>query len=268
MAFSSRKSVLIFAVVAAALVTLGFLLTTNQTGRLFVVAASVLGSLIASLVIALAVEDQSGAVRDAVRRLDAGVPIVQQSHSYAVRAIKPKRFYSKDEWLRVLTEAREELLFVGHALDKWCTADIAPEFCSAIERLVTQGHPVQLLMLSESEKRVFRQREKTYATRIQKTLKTLADLHKRLPHEARRHLQVHELKPHVEMPYMVVGNERFVITSAYPATSQTSDVMPALLLESQSEIAIAVREDINALLGRYTDLIDLASYELRSETSR
>lgn len=253
--WSREMKIFVFAVVVIGGILVGVLLTASRSSTWFVIAAGILGSLLASITFAIVdavlLGNPSRDARDALERLHAAVPILEQSRMTGVRAIKQKGDYEKEEWCSILTDARLELLLVGHALDKWCTDEIAPSFRSAIRQLTEARRPVQLLMLSESAKRVPALRAKDYKPRLQKTLLELKSLYGSLPVEARQYLHVHTLEPTVEMPYMAVGNEHVLITAPYPATTQSSDKMPALKVEAKSEIAVAIREDVRDLVRQH-----------------
>jgi hypothetical protein len=252
----------VFAILVVGATLIGVLLKTSRSSAWFVIAASVLGSLVASIafafVDAVLLGNPSRDAREtllrfgkSVDRLHAAIPVLEQSRENDVRAIKPKGAYGKDEWRNVLIEAQEELLLVGHALDKWCTDDIAPYFRSAIKRLTEGGRPVQLLMLSESGRPAAALRAKDYKPRLRKSLEELAAVYADLTDEAKQHLHVHMLKPTAQMPYMAVGNEHILITAPYPATTQSSDTMPALEVGAASNIAQAIREDIRDLVRQH-----------------
>lgn len=247
------------------------LLTFSKDSIAYAIAAGILASFIASLVFAfieaVLIGDPAQATRENLGRLETAVgqleavPLWEQLQQHGVRRVKPKGEYSEVEWLQVLREARESLVLVGHALDKWCrSAEIKQEFCATIDRLLRDHKQVRLLMLSEQAKRLKDQRHKDYGHRIRLTLEVVARLSAELPSDARAHLSVCSLDDDLEMPYMVVANEHLLITAPYPAAIESSDRMPTLTLAGKNMIANGMRTDLNTLFSERASPVALESY--------
>jgi hypothetical protein len=256
-------------------VAIGILIATDPSSTTFVITASVLGSLIASLVVtgidAVLLDNPAKATRENLSRLESQiatlgiiVPAVRDVQRNDIRTIKSKHEYEDAEWRAILTEARESLLLVGHALSKWCDHVMEAEFCAAIDRLVRDGKEVCLLTLSDNGPRVAQQRDKGYDGRVRATLDVLANLSRELPEDAQQRLHVHKLGDDVELPYMAVANDRILITAPYPAANQSSDPMPTLTVGADSPIAKALREDIHQTIKRHSTVVDLTKYGVRS----
>jgi hypothetical protein len=249
---------------------LGFFLRA-PSGPVAAVALGISCSLIASFVFAfvnalflggdgLRLSDDVKSLGGSLGALKLAVPLLAQAEAQRVRAVKPKADYHPEEWRALLSEAEWTLVMVGHALDKWCRTDgLRKHFCEAIERVLGSGGEVHLLMLSRHSVRVEVARKKNYGERVSETLAVLSELHAGLGVTERRGLHVYELAEELEMPYMAVANGRILIVAPYPATVQTSDGMPAITLAHDSEIAEAFRADIERLIAKHGNAVDLTS---------
>ena len=272
---AARRTKLAFAAVGilvAALVTIGIMVASNPTKTPFVIGAGILGSLIASFLMLAVTEIVLGPSRDdqavaaerldaAFTTLDAAFPLLAQATQHGFVAIKPKWHYSSDDWSAVLRKAQEELLLVGHALDKWCAEDIRPLFEDTLDRLARNGKTVRLVTLPTSganTDRITSQRGKDYSRRVQTTHDVVAAVHARLPPEARSVLCVRALSEDVDMPYMLVANEHVVITCAYPTTAQSSDGMLTTTAHPDKPFGRAMREDARQLIERHSEIVRLA----------
>ncbi len=254
------------AVVVACLIATGIMLTAKTTDTRFGIAAGVLGALIASfmgLCFTVYVLDESpGDTARVGDRLDAGLDLLQRVASIAeysprlgIDAVKPKSDYAAEEWMKVLTGARERLLLVGHALDTWCAPDFLSEFTATINRLACDGGSVELLTVppeGANTKTLGQQRGQDYGQRVRATRRHVAAVYARLPEAKRQNLKMRVLAPEVPMPYMVVANEHVLITCAYPATGKSSGSMLATRMSSADEAGRAIRDDINRLFEHAT----------------
>jgi hypothetical protein len=259
--------------VAALLVTTGVMLTADTGDTRFGIAAGVLGSLIASfmgLVFSVYVVGESpgdaAIAKDRLDRslldLEAAVPLVAQCRSNHIAEIRPKHHYSAEEWLAVLDETTEHLLLVGHALDKWCRDAFRLRLDAAIKRLTASEKPVELLLLPRNGANVdqiSRQRGTDYSRRVDLTLSALRDIHAQLSSAERMHLDVRTLHPDVAMPYMLVANERRLVTCAYP-TTESSSRMLTMTLSPASAAAEVLLEDRRKLAAKHAEPVDLANY--------
>lgn len=253
---------------------IGFLLRSKPGSIEAAMALGVGSSLIASFVfgafIAVFVESRGRQLeehleelRSSVAALGAAVPVLAQAEAYAVQTLKPKGDYSEVEWLGVLDDAGRSLTLVGHALDKWCrTSPLEKEFCTTIRRVLKAGGEVYLLMLAEDAKRVPERRRKEYRERVESTLSVVAGLAAELNDSEAKRLVVRCLGDKLEMPYMAVANEHFMITAPYPATTQNSDKMPAMKLGAQSPVAKELAADVAKLIN------DAARVELKKYLGR
>lgn len=247
------------------------MLRSDPTKTPFVIAAGVLGSLIASFLMLCIAEIVLGPSRDEqammAERLDAALRTLHDTTSlfahatrHGIDTIKPKADYTMNEWIEVLRGAHEKLVLIGHALDKWCAEDVRPVFEETIERLARDDKTVQLITLpleGANITRISRQRGKDYSRRIQTTLETVTRVHERLPVECRQALSVRSLVGEVDMAYMLVATENVVITCAYPTAALSSDSMLTITADPEKPFGQAVREDVRQLVDRYTEVVQL-----------
>lgn len=281
----NRVRLTIAAIVIAALVLLGFLLTTDKTKTPAVIAAGVLGSLIASLIVlwltyyvvedpilkiegsATQIDGSAKRIEGSAKRVDTSVaglegrlPVLSQALRHGIRELKPKGEYTAEEWLALLKNASERLVLVGHALDKWCEEDFLPEFEAAIIRLTMDGKPVDLLTLPENGTNTHllsHQRGDNYGRRVRACQQRVAAAYRALDPTARQHLNVRTLQGNVAMPYMLVGNQDVVITCAYPTTSPGSAAMLTVKVDAAGDYGRALRTDVRKLMDNFSDLVDL-----------
>ena len=190
-----------------------------------------------------------------VCELSRSLGLVAAAEEHCITGVKPKSDYSVEEWLGLLRESKSSLTMVGHALDKWCEGEIENEFRASIRRVVANGGKVRLLMLADSAERVASQRDKGYATRIEKTKRVLETVNGQL--EGSGSLAAYQLGDGVDMHYMAVCNETSIVTAAYPAKAQSSAKMPALRLSVEGEIAKQLLLDIDALFESSATEIEL-----------
>jgi hypothetical protein len=205
---------------------------------------------------------ESDATREAIASFDktvkvlaAQAPLLQQGDKHGVSAIKPKGHYDANEWIALLTDAREELFIVGHALDKWCDQDhVREHFAEAIVRLASAGKRVQLVALppdGEVTEKLGEQRDKVYTNRINHTMDALAKIRQDIPQPQRRNLHVLHLHENMTMPYMIAGNEHTLITAPYPTGTQESNKMPAITVASREVLGAALRSDMQWLIEHH-----------------
>ncbi|MEA2493154.1 MAG: hypothetical protein QOJ29_1065 [Thermoleophilaceae bacterium] len=240
---------------------IAIVLSGNRTER--DIAIGVISSFVASLIIlgaTILIENDEtrtavASFEDTVKALAARAPLLHQADKHGVQAIKPKSLYNDDEWIALLTHAREELFFVGHALDKWCNREpVKRHFSETIVRLASAGKPVRLVALppeGEVTAKLGDQREKVYPKRINHTMGVLAAIRKQIPKDQRLNLQVMHLREDVTMPYMIVGNEHTLITASYPTGTEDSNNMPAVTVDSQQALGIALRSDMEWLVTHH-----------------
>jgi hypothetical protein len=237
--------------------TVGLFLGAPPSSRLGTVAIGIAASLLASFVFAIVdgllvgsrrreLQENLESVAESAARLKCDLMLLAKAEEHRIELVKPKVAYSDDEWLALLRGAQHSLTMIGHALDKWCEGEIKQEFCMTIRRIVANGGEVRLVMLAEGASRVARLRSKGYTERIQRTLKVLAELHPQLNGPGK--LSVYHLGDKLDMPYMAVANERVMIAAPYPAATQSSNRMPAVVVSCESEIAKQLHHDIDVLI--------------------
>jgi hypothetical protein len=234
-------------------VLVGIFVAAPPSSRVGAIAIGVASSLFATLVYAVFDGVLTGSRRVELKerlgdaqRLTSELSIVSEAERNQIEAVRPKVDYEPDDWMSILNEADHSLTMVGHALDKWCDGEkIEEAFCEAIRRVVSNGGEVRLLMLAEADGRVSKLRDKGYTKRIRRTLDVLAKVDGELKGPGL--LRVCHLGEMLDMPYMAVANEKAMITATYPATSQSSNCMPALRISTDSAIARQLQTDIKAL---------------------
>jgi hypothetical protein len=275
MSLPGRKPVAVFFVIAAfALVVggVGFYLHSPPDSTGGAIAIGVSSSLIASFVFAVVgavlvgtrttdLRESLSALKPSLDRLDGAASILAQTQAAQVQALMPKGAYDDDDWLSLLAGAHRSITLVGHALDKWCrTPRIEAEFRAALSRLAREGGDIRLLILAKQAKRVPSTRRKEYADRIDETLRVVAGVYRSLGATERKHLQVRTVGDKLEMPYMAVANENFMIVAPYPATLQSSNGMPAIRVATSSTIAEEFESDITTLFRDHGRPVDLNNY--------
>lgn len=275
MSLSGRKPVVVLLVIAAfALVVggAGFYLHSPPDSTGGAIAVGITSSLIASFVFAVVgavligtrttdLRESLSTLKPSLDRLDSAASILAQTEAAQVQALMPKGTYDGDEWLSLLSGAHRSLTMVGHALDKWCrTPSLEAEFRAALSRLAREGGDIRLLILAKQAKRVPNTRRKEYTDRIQETLRVVADVYRSLGAAERQCLQVRTVGDKLEMPYMAVANENFMIVAPYPATLQSSNGMPAIRVAANSTIAEEFESDITTLFRDHGRPVDLNNY--------
>ncbi|HKZ12640.1 MAG TPA: hypothetical protein VJL81_02230 [Solirubrobacterales bacterium] len=275
MSLSGRKPVAVLLVIAAfALVVggVGFYLHSPPDSTGGAIAVGVSSSLIASFVFAVVgavligtratdLRESLSTLEPSLDRLDNAASILAQTETAQVQALMPKGTYDGDEWLSLLSGAHRSLTMVGHALDKWCrTPPLEAEFRAALSRLAREGGDIRLLILAKQAKRVPNTRRKEYTDRIEETLRVVAGVYRSLGAAERQSLQVRTVGDKLEMPYMAVANENFMIVAPYPATLQSSNGMPAIRVAANSPIAEEFDSDITTLFRDHGRPVDLNNY--------
>ena len=264
----AKERLFALAVLVAALIATGVMLTAKTSDIRFGIAAGILGSLIASflgLIVNLYVigESPADAVRarerldDSLTRLEQAVPVLAQCHAHDLLEVRPKVDYRAEEWLAMLDESQEELILVGHALDKWCRDAFRPRLEATIVRLAVAGKPIELLLLPErghNVDQISMQRGNNYSQRVRATLTAINAIHARIPSAQQHHLDVRTLNPDVGMPYMLVANEHRVVTCAYP-TTESSSRMLTMTLRPDSAAAEVLREDRRKLSASHAQRV-------------
>jgi hypothetical protein len=159
--------------------------------------------------------------------------------------LSAKNSLSSDEWLRVLTRAKHEFYIAGHTLGKWCSPTHRDTFETNITRILKRSGSVRLVLLDLDCPQLERLKQATgtdYSDRVRQSMQVLHAFVDRLSTDQRARLTISILKAHMELPYMVVGNERTLITATYLA-SRDSDEVPCLELDRTSDAAIAIYDD-------------------------
>lgn len=256
------------AVLVAALIATGVMLTAKTKDIRFGIAAGILGSLIASFlglvanvyVIGTSPADAAQArqrLDDSLSELEQAVPLLAQCHASDLLEIRPKVEYTADEWLNMLDESQEELMLIGHALDKWCRGAFLPRLEATIVRLAAARKPIELLLLPErgdNVDQISMQRGTNYPSRVRDTLAAIRAIHSNIPTTQQQHLDVRTLNPDVAMSYMLVANEHRVVTCAYP-TTESSSRMLTMTLRPESAAAEVLREDRRKLFASFAQRV-------------
>jgi len=198
------------------------------------VAIGTLGSLLASLIV-------SGA------RVVANVQphrTPTDSHVPGLIGIRAKHSITADEWLDLLRKANTEFYVAGHSLGKWCSTSNRDDLKSHVRRVLEKGR-VTLVMLDPSSSQIERLKRAVsvdYTARINISLMVLGELWAELPPSSRARLRVAVLTDHLTLPYMLVGNERRLVTATYLGSTD-SDNVTCLELDRSCEAATAVYDD-------------------------
>lgn len=162
--------------------------------------------------------------------------------------VASKAAITSEDWLRILEKADTEFYVAGHSLGKWCSASNEARFKNHVRRILESEGRVTLVMLDLQSSQIARLRQTTsvdYTPNIRTSLQVLADLCAELQPAARSRLRICGLRDH-GLPYMLVGNERGLVTAAYLGGSNR-DSVACLELERPSEAAAAVYDDFHAL---------------------
>lgn len=162
--------------------------------------------------------------------------------------LRPKSALTRSEWLDVLTNAESELYIAGHSLGRWCDKAHHQRFTTEIARILQRGTVTLVLLHPESQQlpRLQQSTGRNYSASLEKSLQLLKSFIKQLPVEHRAKLSVSLLKDPHALPYMLVGNERTLITATYFATRDSEEV-PCLTLKSRSDTAVPIYNDFHAL---------------------
>ena len=197
-------------------------------------AIGTLGSLLASLIVS------GWRVVANVQSRDAP----QGAHIPGLVGARAKHLFKADDWLDLLRKANTEFYVAGHSLGKWCSETNREDFKSHVRRVLERGR-VTLVMLDPGSAQIERLKRAVsvdYTGRINASLAVLGELWAELPPESRSRLRVAVLTDDLTLPYMVVGNERHLVTATYLA-SRDSDNVTCLELDRSSEAAAAVYDD-------------------------
>jgi hypothetical protein len=171
------------------------------------------------------------------------------SHLPGLVRVRPKNALTAEEWLQFLQTAKTEFYVAGHSLGKWCGATNRDDFKSHVRRILDHNGRVTLVMLDPTSSQIGRLQRATsvdYTTRIHTSLQVLADLCTELQPAARERLTISVLKDHPTLSYMVVGNERRLVTASYLGSSDTDDIA-CMELERTSDAATVVYDDFHKL---------------------
>lgn len=199
---------------------------------------------ILSSLIAAAIASAIGVVFAVLPRQTADVV-----HPPGLVRVKAKKDLTPDEWLELLYAAKKEFYIAGHSLGKWCGASTRAEFISHIRRVLDNNGRVTLVMLAPNSSQVQRLQKATsvdYTSRIELSLGVLTDLAAQLQQDSLARLKIAVLSEHQALPYMVVGNERRLVTATYLGNSHSHDVA-CLEFVLSSPAARAVYDDFHAL---------------------
>lgn len=220
---------IITGVIAVAVLTRG---THQPLGT--ALAIGTLGSLLASLIL-------SGA------RVVASVQSREtptDQHIPGRVGARAKHSITGDEWLDLLRKANTEFYVAGHSLGKWCSESNRDDFKSHVRRVLEKGR-VTLVMLDPGSAQIERLKRAVsvdYTGRINTSLAVLGELWAELPPASRSRLRVAVLTDHLTLPYMVVGNERRLVTATYLGSSD-SDNVTCLELDRSCAAATAIYDD-------------------------
>jgi hypothetical protein len=154
-----------------------------------------------------------------------------------------------EEWFAILTEAESEFYVAGHTMGKWCDRSRQERFASHIRRILAEDGTVTFVMLDpESPQLPILQRATgtDYSTRIAESVPVLEELRSTLDPVHRARLKVTQIRGDGAIPYMVVGNERRLLTAAYLARTDSDD-MPCIELLRESESATVIYDDFHKL---------------------
>jgi hypothetical protein len=171
------------------------------------------------------------------------------SHLPGLVRVTPKNALTADEWLHFLQTAKTEFYVAGHSLGKWCSATNRDDFKSHVRRILEHKGRVTLVMLDPTSPQIDRLQRATsvdYTSRIDTSLRVLAELCGELQAPARDRLTIAVLKDHPTLSYMVVGNEQRLVTASYLGSSDTDDVA-CMELARASDAATVVYDDFHKL---------------------
>jgi hypothetical protein len=167
-----------------------------------------------------------------------GTPLPRQKHELR-----------SDEWFGLLTDARYEFYIAGHSMGLWCSASNRERFTGELRRILAAGGKVTLVMLGAGSPQLGLLHAATgtdYSDRIAQSRLVLGELEGSLDELHRRRLRVTMLSGPAPIPYMVVGNEKRLLTATYLARTD-SEAMPCLELGRDSEPGRAIYDDFHKL---------------------
>ncbi len=163
--------------------------------------------------------------------------------------IKPKKDLTTQEWLQLLQTAKDEFYIAGHSLGRWCAPSTRDEFVDHVRRILDSKGRVTLVMLDPTSQQINRLQQATavdYTSRIKTSFSVLRELAEQLHPDSLERLKVAVLNDHQALPYMVVGNERRLVTATYLGSSD-SDEVACLEFDLPSSAARAVYDDFHEL---------------------
>jgi hypothetical protein len=176
-------------------------------------------------------------------------PAVDPARPPGLVSVRRKSSLTSEDWLGLLRNAKTEFYIAGHSLGKWCSPTNRDEFLSHVTRILESDGHVTLVMLDAGSPQIARLQRATsidYSARVMTSLQVLADLNARLRPPASRRLKIAALTDPATLPYMVVGNDRCLVTSTYLGSSDSDHVL-CLELDRSSDAAAPVYDDFHAL---------------------
>jgi hypothetical protein len=209
--------------------------------------SSLLGSLRLAARTQAPAEDDHHPIADG-RRDDPAAPATPCEHAPTLAGVvrlATKSELGSEEWLALLTGASSEFFLAGHTLGKWCSPTHRETFVEHVARILAAAGKVKLVLLNPGSPELERLRRTTgtdYSARLHQSMRVLAEFAATLPTQQRERLTISTLKEHTALPYMLVGNERTLITATY-LVGRDSDEMPCLELDRSSDAAIAIYDD-------------------------
>lgn len=202
------------------------------------VSISVLGSMMAAAVIGLL---------HTIRRRTT-----DQQRPAADSASQPPRRkceFGFEEWFEILREAKSEFYVAGHTMGKWCDRSRKDGFVNHVRRILADEGTVTLVMLDPESPQLPILKKATgtdYRARIAESVAILDDFRSTLDPAHNARLKVTQIKGDGAIPYMVVGNERRLLTASYLARTDSDD-MPCIELSFGTESAKAIYDDFHKL---------------------
>lgn len=202
------------------------------------VSIGIIGSLIAVALVALL---------HTIRRRTTGL----QGHVESRGAQTPRRKCELgfEEWFAILKEAESEFYVAGHTMGKWCDRSRKDGFVSHVRRILADEGTVTFVMLDPESPQlpILKQATGTdYRARIAESVPILEELRSTLDPRHNSRLKVTQIRGDGAIPYMVVGNERRLLTASYLARTDSDD-MPCIELARESESARAIYDDFHKL---------------------
>lgn len=154
-----------------------------------------------------------------------------------------------EEWFEILREAKSEFFVAGHTMGKWCDRSRKDGFVSHVRRILADEGTVTLVMLDPESPQLPILKRATgtdYSARIAESVAILDEFRSTLDPAHNARLKVTQIKGDGAIPYMVVGNERRLLTASYLARTDSDD-MPCIELAFGSESAKAIYDDFHKL---------------------